>query len=101
MVNGWLKLPIRGVNNGRCPAPATKRAHFRHEICVNQQSQRCPGRSEVVLDQAILGLLINGRQRLPWGIYGTRLNSGVIRRGGSLQGTMPTSEIFPGAMLAM
>jgi hypothetical protein len=68
MVNGWLKSPNPGSDEAQCPLPTTKRAHFRHEICVNQQSRRNPGHSEVVLDQAILGLLINARQRSPWGI---------------------------------
>jgi hypothetical protein len=68
MVNGWLKSAIRGADNEPAPSTATKRAHFRHEICINQQSPTRPGRSEVVLDQAILGLLIKWRQRLPWGI---------------------------------
>jgi hypothetical protein len=68
MVNGWLKSAILGGTTQAAPARTTKRAHFRHEICVNQQRPTRPGRSEVVLDQAILGLLINGRQRLPWGV---------------------------------
>jgi len=59
---------------------ATKRAHFRHETCVNQRKPTLPGHSEVVLDQAILGLLINERRRSPWGIKELRLISGVIRR---------------------
>jgi hypothetical protein len=61
MVNGWLKSRPLAI-------AATKRAHFRHESCVNQQKPTPFARSEVVLDQAILGLLINGRQVLPWGI---------------------------------
>jgi hypothetical protein len=65
MVNGWLKSPIPGRDKAECPPQATKRAHFRHEICVNQQKPTLPGQPEVVLDQAILGLLINGWQRLP------------------------------------
>jgi hypothetical protein len=68
MVNGWLKSPIPGIGKAQCPLRATKRAHFRHEICVNQHKPTPPGQSEVVLDQAILGLLINGRRRSPWGI---------------------------------
>jgi hypothetical protein len=68
MVNGWLKSAILGGDKARCPPPATKPAHFRHEICVNQQKPTWLGQSEVVLDQAILGLLINGRRRSPWGI---------------------------------
>jgi hypothetical protein len=60
MVNGWLKSPIPGMDNARWLLPATKRAHFRHEIYVNQRKSTPPAHSEVVLDQAILGLLING-----------------------------------------
>jgi len=41
---------------------------FATKSALTSKGQRGPGRSEVVLDQAILGLLINGRQRLPWGI---------------------------------
>jgi hypothetical protein len=41
---------------------------FATKSALTSGSQRCPGHSEVVLDQAILGLLINGRQRSPWGI---------------------------------
>jgi hypothetical protein len=68
MVNGWLKSVILGQDGATATARTTKSAHFRHEICINQQTQRGPERSEVVLDQAILGLLINGRKPLPWGI---------------------------------
>jgi hypothetical protein len=59
MVNGWLKLRSSATAIGRCPLTAPKRAHFRHENCVNQQQPTRRGRSEVVLAQAILGLLIN------------------------------------------
>jgi hypothetical protein len=68
MVNGWLKLRDNPPTAARDRHPAAKRAHFRHESCVNQQKPMRDARSEVVLDQAILGLLINGRQDLPWGI---------------------------------
>jgi hypothetical protein len=44
---------------GQSLPTVAERAHFRHENCVNQRSQRCPERSEVVLAQTILGLLIN------------------------------------------
>jgi hypothetical protein len=47
---------------------------------LTSKGQRGAGRSEVVLDQTILGLLINGWQRLPWGIKEIRLISGVIRQ---------------------
>jgi hypothetical protein len=67
MVNGGLKSAIRGVNNGPAPSTATKRAHFATKSALTSKGQRRPRRSEVVLDQAILGLLINGRQRLPVG----------------------------------
>jgi hypothetical protein len=43
MVNGWLKSPILDKDKGQCPLLATKRAHFRHEICVNQQKPTLPG----------------------------------------------------------
>jgi hypothetical protein len=59
MVNGWLKLRLSAADIGQSPPTATKRAHFRHENCVNQHRRRGLGRSEVVLAQAILGLLIN------------------------------------------
>jgi hypothetical protein len=41
---------------------------FATKSALTSKGRRGPGRSEVVLDQAILGLLINGRQRLPWEI---------------------------------
>jgi hypothetical protein len=43
MVNGWLKSAILGVDNAAAAAQSTKRAHFRHEICVNQQRPTRPG----------------------------------------------------------
>jgi hypothetical protein len=43
MVNGWLKSAIRGVDNAPAAATGTKPAHFRHEICVNQQRPTPPG----------------------------------------------------------
>jgi hypothetical protein len=36
MVNGWLKLRSATADIRQCPLTATKRAHFRHENCVNQ-----------------------------------------------------------------
>jgi len=68
MVNGWLKPAIRGVDNAPAPSSATNKRIFATKSAFTSKRQRGPGRSEVVLDQAILGLLINGRQRLPWGI---------------------------------
>jgi hypothetical protein len=37
MVNGWLKSRAAAIDIGQCPPAAAKRAHFRHENCVNQQ----------------------------------------------------------------
>jgi hypothetical protein len=37
MVNGWLKLRSSTGDIGQYPPTAAKRAHFRHENCVNQQ----------------------------------------------------------------
>jgi hypothetical protein len=59
MVNGWLKSRDNGPNIGARRPSGAKRAHFRHESCVNQRKSMPRARSEVVLDQAILGLLIN------------------------------------------
>jgi hypothetical protein len=59
MVNGWLKSGASAAGISRRPPTAPERAHFRHENCVNQQRPTPLGRSEVVLAQAILGLLIN------------------------------------------
>jgi len=68
MVNGRLKSAIRGVDNAPAPSTVTNKRIFATKSALTSKGQRGPGRSEVVLDQAILGLLINGRQRLPWGI---------------------------------
>jgi hypothetical protein len=68
MVNGWLKLGSNAVDIRQCPLTAPKRAHFRHENCVNQHQPTRLGRSEVVLAQAILGLLINRTAASPRGI---------------------------------
>jgi hypothetical protein len=68
MVNRWLKSSIRRMDNAPVPWLTTKPAHFATKSALTSKGQRGPGRSEVVLDQAILGLLINGRQRLPRGI---------------------------------
>jgi hypothetical protein len=37
MVNGWLNLGLNTADISQYPPTATKRAHFRHENCVNQQ----------------------------------------------------------------
>jgi hypothetical protein len=68
MVNGWLKSAIRGVDDAPASSTATNERIFATKSALTSKGQCGPGRSEVVLDQAILGLLINGRQRLPWGI---------------------------------
>jgi hypothetical protein len=60
MVNGWLKSLTPAANNGRYPDQGTKRAHFTTKAALTSKPRRGPGRSEVVLDQTILGLLING-----------------------------------------
>jgi len=41
---------------------------FATKSALTSKDQRRRLRSEVVLEQAILGLLINGRQGVPWGI---------------------------------
>jgi hypothetical protein len=62
MVNSGLRLPDGAVDNGRCrlltARLAARQAHFRHDGCVNRMAPIGPGRPEVVLDQAILGLLL-------------------------------------------
>jgi hypothetical protein len=62
MVNGWLKSNPHAVDGTFLARAdrliATMRAHFRHRICINQQRYRPPGALEVVLVQAILGLLL-------------------------------------------
>jgi hypothetical protein len=68
MVNGWLKSPILDVDNATAPSRTTNERIFATKSALTSKGQRGGGRSEVVLDQTILGLLINERQRLPWGI---------------------------------
>jgi hypothetical protein len=84
MVNGWLKSNRAAVDGTLLARAnrliATKRAHFRHRSCVNQQWATASGRLEVVLDQAILGLLLERAASLPWGITKLGLISGGIRR---------------------
>jgi hypothetical protein len=51
MVNGWLNC-----SHGPWTAfESSARAHFCHDVCVNQRAQ---AGSEVVLEQSILGLLV-------------------------------------------
>jgi hypothetical protein len=68
MVNGWLKSGIFGGTTRKGSRRRQNERIFATKSALTSKDQRGPGRSNVVLDQAILGLLINGRQRLPWGI---------------------------------
>jgi hypothetical protein len=68
MVNGWLKSGILGGTTHKGPRRRQNERIFATKTALTSKGQRGPGRSKVVLDQAILGLLINRRQRLPWGI---------------------------------
>jgi hypothetical protein len=70
MVNRRLKSAAEAVDKDDCRSLATDkpavRAHFRHDGCVNPIltiGLRCP---EVVLAQAILGLLLVSTAYLPW-----------------------------------
>jgi hypothetical protein len=62
MVNRRLKSRAEAVDKGRCRALTIKkpalRAHFRHDGCVNPILLIGLRRPEVVLAQAILGLLL-------------------------------------------
>jgi hypothetical protein len=62
MVNSWLKSAIHSVDSTSAPSAGDKRAIFAAKSALTSGVQPSPGRSEVVLDQTILGLLINGRQ---------------------------------------
>jgi hypothetical protein len=68
MVNGRLKSAISAVDNTLAREQRQNERIFATKPALTSKGQCGAGRSEVVLDQAILGLLINGRQRLPWGI---------------------------------
>jgi hypothetical protein len=59
MVNGWLKLRSRAADIGQYPVTATNERIFATKTALTSTSRRDFGRSEVVLAQAILGLLIN------------------------------------------
>jgi hypothetical protein len=59
MVNGWLKSLALAANISQSAPAEVKRAYFATKPALTSSGQRNPGRSEVVLDQAILGLLIN------------------------------------------
>jgi hypothetical protein len=80
MVNSWLKSNRAAVDGTLLARAnrliATKRAHFRHRSCVNQQSATASGRLEVVLDQAILGLLLERAASLAVGNQEIRADPG-------------------------
>jgi hypothetical protein len=59
MVNGWLKssIPTWTTADARCRQQNER--IFATKTALTSKGQRRPGQSEVVLDQAILGLLIN------------------------------------------
>jgi hypothetical protein len=59
MVNGWLKLRSSAVAISQCPLTAANERIFATKTALTSTSRRDLGRSEVVLAQAILGLLIN------------------------------------------
>jgi hypothetical protein len=53
---------------------------FATKAALTSKDRRYQGRSEVILDQAILGLLIKLAAAMPWGIKELRLIAGAIRR---------------------
>jgi hypothetical protein len=59
MVNGWLKLPSAAADIGQCRCQRQNERIFATKTALTSSSRRGLGRSEVVLAQAILGLLIN------------------------------------------
>jgi len=59
MVNGWLKLRLSAADISQCPLTVTNERIFATKTALTSSSQRGMGRSEVVLAQTILGLLIN------------------------------------------
>jgi hypothetical protein len=59
MVNGWLKSPASAADINRCPPTAPNERIFATKTALTSSGRRGLGRSEVVLAQAILGLLIN------------------------------------------
>jgi hypothetical protein len=65
MVNGWLKSPHSGPD---CFRQRQDQRIFATKTALTSSYQRDFGRSEVVLDPAILGLLINRAAASPRGI---------------------------------
>jgi hypothetical protein len=59
MVNGRLKLRSSAVGISQWPLTATNERIFATKTALTSSSRPGLGRSEVVLAQAILGLLIN------------------------------------------
>jgi hypothetical protein len=59
MVNGWLKLRSSAADISQCPLQRQNERIFATKSALTSTSRRDLGRSEVVLAQAILGLLIN------------------------------------------
>jgi len=59
MVNGWLKLRSTTADISQCPPTGQNERIFATKTALTSGDQRGLGRSEVVLAQAILGLLIN------------------------------------------
>jgi len=59
MVNGWLKLRSATTDISQCPPTGQNERIFATKTALTSGNQRGLGRSEVVLAQAILGLLIN------------------------------------------
>jgi len=68
MVNGWLRSWNKRAASARDRIRSPTERIFATKAALTSPNQCPAARSEVVLDQAILGLLINERQRLPWGI---------------------------------
>jgi hypothetical protein len=59
MVNSWLKCRLSAADIWQWPQTAMNERIFATKTALTSSCQRGPGRSEVVLAQAILGLLIN------------------------------------------
>jgi hypothetical protein len=59
MVNGWLKLHSAAPDIGHCQWTAPNERIFATKTALTSSSRHGSGRSEVILAQAILGLLIN------------------------------------------
>jgi hypothetical protein len=60
MVNDWLKSQTSPKGGCHCAPEDAKQRTFATKPALTSPRQRRPGRSEVVLEETILGLLING-----------------------------------------